>query len=72
MTEQDYIAFFYLLWNHAENEVVEFKRAENGFDVDDLVNTELDSRLSQRRASPKEQPRTESAFDWIHSKRDVF
>lgn len=36
MTKQEYIALFYLLWNHAENEVVEFKRAENGFDVDDL------------------------------------
>ena len=36
MTEQDYIALFYLLWNHAENEVVEFKRAENNYDIDDL------------------------------------
>lgn len=36
MTEQEYIDLFYLLWNHAENEVVEFKRAENSYDIDDL------------------------------------
>lgn len=36
MTEQEYIDIFYLLWNHAENEVVEFKRAENNYDIDDL------------------------------------
>lgn len=36
MTEQEYIDLFYLLWNHAENEVVEFKRAENNYDIDDL------------------------------------
>lgn len=36
MTEQEYINLFYLLWNHAENEVVEFKRAENNYDIDDL------------------------------------
>lgn len=31
-----YTDIFYRLWEHAENEVVEFKRAENNFDVDDL------------------------------------
>ena len=36
MTEQDYINIFYRLWEHAENEVVEFKRAENSYDIDDL------------------------------------
>ena len=36
MTEQDYINIFYMLWEHAENEVVEFKRAENSYDIDDL------------------------------------
>lgn len=36
MTEQKYIDIFYLLWNHAENEVVEFKRAQRGFDIDEL------------------------------------
>lgn len=36
MTEQEYIDLFYLLWNHAENEVVEFKRAESNYDIDDL------------------------------------
>jgi ATP-dependent DNA helicase RecG len=36
MTEQEYIELFYLLWNHAENEVVEFKRAESNYDIDDL------------------------------------
>ena len=36
MTEQEYINLFDLLWNHAENEVVEFKRAENNYDIDDL------------------------------------
>lgn len=36
MSEQEYIDLFYLLWNHAENEVVEFKRAESNYDIDDL------------------------------------
>ena len=36
MTEQEYIDIFFLLWNHAENEVVEFKRAQNSFDIDEL------------------------------------
>lgn len=36
MTEQEYIDLFYLLWNHAENEVVEFKRAQSNYDIDDL------------------------------------
>ena len=36
MNEQDYINIFYMLWEHAENEVVEFKRAENSYDIDDL------------------------------------
>lgn len=36
MTEQNYINIFYRLWEHAENEVVEFKRAENSYDIDDL------------------------------------
>ena len=36
MNEQDYINIFYRLWEHAENEVVEFKRAENSYDIDDL------------------------------------
>lgn len=36
MTEQEYIDIFFLLWNHAENEIVEFKRAQRNFDIDDL------------------------------------
>ena len=36
MIEQDYVDIFYMLWEHAENEVVEFKRAENSYDIDDL------------------------------------
>lgn len=36
MTEQEYVDLFHLLWNHAENEVVEFKRAANNYDVNDL------------------------------------
>ena len=31
-----YIDIFYQLWEHAENEIVEFKKAENNFDIDEL------------------------------------
>ena len=31
-----YIEIFNKLWEHSENEVVEFKKAENNYDVDDL------------------------------------
>ena len=34
--EQDYIDIFYQLWNHAENEIVEFKRAKDNYDIDEL------------------------------------
>lgn len=33
---QNYTEIFNQLWMHSENEVVEFKKAENGFDIDDL------------------------------------
>lgn len=33
---ENYNEIFYKLWEHSENEVVEFKRAENNFDVDEL------------------------------------
>ncbi len=36
MNHLDYISLFYQLWEHAENEVVEFKRAKDSFDFDDL------------------------------------
>lgn len=36
MTNQEYIDIFYSLIGHAENEVVEFKKAERNFDTDDL------------------------------------
>ncbi|WP_297973762.1 hypothetical protein [uncultured Capnocytophaga sp.] len=31
-----YIDIFQQLWEHAENEIVEFKKAENNFDIDEL------------------------------------
>ena len=36
MTNQEYINIFHSLIRHAENEVVEFKKAERNFDTDDL------------------------------------
>lgn len=36
MTNQEYINIFHSLIEHAENEVVEFKKAERNFDTDDL------------------------------------
>ena len=36
MNKEQYINIFYSLTNHPESEVVEFKRAENSFDFDDL------------------------------------
>ncbi len=36
MTNQEYIELFHSLIEHAENEVVEFKKAERNFDTDDL------------------------------------
>lgn len=36
MTNQEYIKLFHSLIKHAENEVVEFKKAERNFDTDDL------------------------------------
>lgn len=36
MTNQEYINIFHSLIEHAENEVVEFKKAERNFDIDDL------------------------------------
>lgn len=33
---ENYNEIFYKLWEHSENEVVEFKRAENNFDIDEL------------------------------------
>ncbi len=36
MTQQEYVALFYELWKHAENEVVEYKRAKSSYDFDDL------------------------------------
>lgn len=30
------VEVFYRLWRHAENEIVEFKKAETGFDIDEL------------------------------------
>ncbi len=36
MANQDYIAIFHTLIEHSENEVVEFKKAERNFDIDDL------------------------------------
>lgn len=36
MTNQEYINLFHSLIEHAENEVVEFKKAERNFDTDDL------------------------------------
>lgn len=32
----NYIDIFHQLWEHSENEVVEFKKAENNFDIDEL------------------------------------
>lgn len=31
-----YLGIFNQLWNHAENEIVEFKKAEHSFDIDEL------------------------------------
>lgn len=31
-----YLDIFNQLWNHAENEIVEFKKAEHSFDIDEL------------------------------------
>lgn len=36
MTNQEYVDIFHSLIEHAENEVVEFKKAERNFDMDDL------------------------------------
>lgn len=36
MTNQEYVDIFHSLIEHAENEVVEFKKAERNFDTDDL------------------------------------
>lgn len=33
---EKYIDIFSQLWEHSENEVVEFKKAETNFDVDEL------------------------------------
>ena len=33
---EKYIDIFNQLWDHSENEVVEFKKAETNFDVDEL------------------------------------
>ena len=33
---EKYIEIFNKLWEHSENEVVEFKKAETNFDVDEL------------------------------------
>lgn len=33
---ENYNEIFHKLWEHSENEVVEFKRAENNFDIDEL------------------------------------
>lgn len=32
----NYIDIFYRLWEHSENEIVEFKKAETNFDIDEL------------------------------------
>ena len=32
----DYVDIFNRLWEHSENEIVEFKKAETGFDIDEL------------------------------------
>lgn len=34
---ENFIDIFNKLWEHSENEVVEFKKAETNFDVDELV-----------------------------------
>ena len=31
-----YKDIFYRLWEHSENEIVEFKKAETNFDIDEL------------------------------------
>ncbi len=36
---EKYIEIFNKLWEHSENEVVEFKKAETNFDIDELANT---------------------------------
>lgn len=36
MAKQEYIDIFHSLTDHAENEIVEFKKAERNFDTDDL------------------------------------
>ncbi len=36
ISQQEYIDLFHSLIEHAENEVVEFKKAERNFDTDDL------------------------------------
>ena len=33
---EKYIDIFNKLWEHSENEVVEFKKAETNFDIDEL------------------------------------
>lgn len=33
---EKYIDIFSQLWEHSENEVVEFKKAETNFDIDEL------------------------------------
>lgn len=33
---KNFIDIFKQLWDHSENEVVEFKKAETNFDVDEL------------------------------------
>ena len=33
---EKYIEIFNKLWEHSENEVVEFKKAETNFDIDEL------------------------------------
>lgn len=35
-TMEKYIEIFNKLWEHSENEVVEFKKAETNFDIDEL------------------------------------
>ncbi len=36
MPNHEYIALFHSLIKHSENEIVEFKKAERNFDIDDL------------------------------------
>lgn len=65
----DYLDIFNQLWEHSENEVVEFKKAETNFDVDELG--KYFSALSNE-ANLREREFAWNAFGWMPSKSIIL